>query len=294
MGNFYGHLAPGVFFIVFGVLWTVQIWKRYLKSFTKNGKPFQCELSPPVEIRGISVNVEGIFVVIFTIGGMLIEFRHIYLGGEIGITRAQHGTMYIFFLMVGIMKLLNLRLKRLLPNIDELEYVVFAMALTVEAILFKFHLMERDMLDTTIHVLLVNSIYGCIIMTLVEMVFRKQVLLALGRAFFILLQGTWFCQVAFILYSPIPAKSGVYNTKWDHEDHHQIMLTTCMYTWHLGCILIFSLCCGFLWACVYRKRGELGDTELRTVEPVTNGYMYLVNNEEEADEEHVTNDEIKG
>ena len=178
--------------------------------------------------------------------------------------------------------LLHPKLKTLLPFIEELEYVMIAMALTVEAILFKFHLVERDMLDTTIHVLLVYSIYGCIILILAEMVFRKQVLLALGRAFFMLLQGTWFCQVAFILYSPIPDQSGVYNTKWDHDNHEDIMLTTCIFTWHMGGVFLFSLSCGFMWACCYRKSGDL--TEL-TMEPVANGYTHLLHHEDADDEE---------
>ena len=66
-------------------------------------------------------------------------------------------------------------------------------------------------------------------MTLAELIFRKQVLTSLGRAYFTILQGTWFWQVAFILYNP-----STDHKEWNHSDHHDIMLTTCIYTWHVG------------------------------------------------------------
>ena len=282
MGNFYGHLAPGIFFIIFGVLWTIQTWRTYFKSFMKRGQPFRSELGPPVEIKGKTINIEAILAIVFAVVGMLVEFRHVYMGGNIGITRTQHGTMYIFFLTFAVFKLLSPRLKQFLPNAEDIEYVLLVMALTAEVLLFDFHLMERDMLDTTIHILLVYSICGGIAVTLAEMIFRNQVLLALGRAFFLLLQGNWFCQVAFILYSPIPDKSGIYNTRWDHENPDHTMFATCLYTWHIGGAFLFSFLCGLCLSCIYNKRSPTQLHQLNS-EPRVNGYVQLVNKEEDVE-----------
>ena len=282
MGNFYGHLAPGIFFIIYGVLWTILTWRLYFKSVIERGESFRSELSPPVKIKGKNINIEAIMAVVFTVVGMLVEFRHVYMGGEIGITRTQHGTMYIFFLAFAVLKLLNPRSKQFLPNVEDIEYVLLVMALAAEALLFDFHLMERDVLDTTIHILLVYSICGGIVMCLAEMFFRNQVLFALGRAFFALLQGNWFCQVAFILYSPIPDKSGVYNTRWDHKNPEHTMFATCLYTSHIGGAFLFSFLCGLCFAFVYNKKGSIQHHQLN-LEPRVNGEVQLVNKEEDVE-----------
>ena len=90
------------------------------------------------------------------------------------------------------------------------------MAYLVEGLLFSFHLMGRDMIDTSLHTLLVYTCYACAVITLLELHFRNQVLASLGRGFCTLLQGTWFIQTAFILYSPF--KSTPWNSEGNAHD----------------------------------------------------------------------------
>ena len=59
------------------------------------------------------------------------------------------------------------------------------------------------------------TITACILSTILEMRYPKQVLAALGRVGFTMLQGSWFYQVGFILYPP-------WGPKWDQEDHSQV------------------------------------------------------------------------
>ena len=282
MGSFIGHVVPGSFFVLFGAWWTFQICCKYLKSITKSGESFKCQTTYPPLFRTCTLDLEAVVALTAAVIGMLIElvFACSFRGSPIGVTNMQHATMYFFFGLLGLLGILTPVLKKMFPNIEELRYIGLAMAFTVEAILFKFHLMGRDMLDVTIHTLLLYSVYGCIIMTFAEVVFRNQVLTSLGRAYFTILQGTWFWQVAFILYNPFTD-----HKEWNHGNHEHIMLTTCIYTWHVGAVFLFSLGCGIGWACVYRRRGELGDDEL-TMEPVANGYTHLTNHED--DVEHTT------
>lgn len=68
------------------------------------------------------------------------------------------------------------------------------------------------------------------------MVYKNNVLPAICRAYFIVLQGTWLFQVGFILY-PLSFMGG-----WDQENHDQMMITTMIFTWHFaGVFLLFSL-----------------------------------------------------
>ena len=54
---------------------------------------------------------------------------------------------------------------------------------------------------------------------------RRSVLAALTRSYFVLIQGTWFCQIGFILYPPV-------GEKWNQEDHGQMMIVAILYAWH--------------------------------------------------------------
>lgn len=60
-------------------------------------------------------------------------------------------------------------------------------------------------------------------------------MLALGRTYFTFLQGTWFCQVGFILYPPR------WMFHWDKDDHEQMMIVTVIYSWHyaIAAIVMF-------------------------------------------------------
>ena len=51
-----------------------------------------------------------------------------------------------------------------------------------------------------------------------EGIWRHRVLPALGRAFFVLLQGTWLFQISFILYTP----EGWPGHHWNGNSHRQV------------------------------------------------------------------------
>ena len=194
--------------------------------------------------------------------GMLCE---LHFSLPVTVKNIQHATMYFFFGLPGLIGVLAPILNKILPNVENIKFLLVVMAYIVEAILFKFHLIGRNMLDTAVHTLLVYSIYGCIIMTLGETILSNHVLPSLGRSFFTILQGTWFWQVGYILYVG----------HFEPDNHEHIMFATCTYTWHIGGLFLFSLSCGVGLACCYRKRGEHGDAELTLAEPVANGYKHL-------------------
>lgn len=169
------------------------------------------------------------------------------------------------------------QLRPLLPNLDDVRYVSMALAFTAETLLFSFHLMGRDHLDITLHTLLIYSGYGCVIFSVLEMVYRHQLLLGVGRAFCTILMGTWFWQAGFVLYSPLkPTSSATPDNGWDHDDHSSIMMVTCVFCWHMAVIFVLSLCLALAFACWYKRQGLLPDVAL-----VNNGYSHLMNHEEE-------------
>ena len=294
MSVFWEHILPGSFFMVFGVWLIVQTWRHYFVSLTKRGQPYMSQVSYSTQCRRYSVDLMALLLCICGFLGSVTQLTHLhynpsyqeinnnsnngFVGRSLDVTTAHHVTMYCFFGLAGAFKLLHPVLKGLVPWIEEVEYLVLIMAFAVQALLFKFHLIGRDILDTMLHTYSLYCVYACIIMTFAELIFRNQVLLSLGRSYFIILSGTWLWQLAFILDSPFPG-----HVKWDPDNHDDIMLTTLMFSWHIGCVFLFSVSCGVGWVCVCRKKGKLEDAELVILEPVVNGYTHLTNQNEDVE-----------
>ena len=48
-----------------------------------------------------------------------------------------------------------------------------------------------------------------------------------------MLQGTWFIQIGFLLYNPIPG-----SIPWNGDEPESVMKVTLIFAWHMiGCIL---------------------------------------------------------
>ena len=78
------------------------------------------------------------------------------------------------------------------------EFLCNAVAFVSEFLLFQFHLLNQKELDTLIHTLLLYAIGACVISMLLELRYRESALASFARAYFTLLQGTWFWQVGVI------------------------------------------------------------------------------------------------
>ena len=99
------------------------------------------------------------------------------------------------------------------------------------------HLLYSSYILLKVHVYLLYIIYGCAACIALEAYFRESVALALGRTYFTFLQGTWFCQVGFILYPP----SWMFH--WNKDDHEQMMIVTVIYCWHYAIAAVIMFAC---------------------------------------------------
>lgn len=143
---------------------------------------------------------------------------------------AQHITMYSAFILGGIVEIILLSKKDIPRNLD---MACGFLAFSIEAFLFAFHLHSRAPLDIRLHVLLVYSIYGCMLCCALEIYNPNEILFTYGRILFTCLQGSWFWQTGFILYPPANFSFLI----WDRCNHEQVMTATMMFCWHV--ILIF-------------------------------------------------------
>ena len=161
--------------------------------------------------------VEGFIKILLCIVGICGELATAFNDGHFAyLGNGQHATMFFFFALSGFVDILVHYKVPLPPNI---EYFAVILAFIVEGILFKFHLHGRSDLDISIHTLLVIAVFSTVVSFILEVRYKDKVLVALLRAFTVLVQGTWFIQIGFILYNPLPGAQ-----PWNGEDHDMILL----------------------------------------------------------------------
>ena len=249
MGSFGGHALPGSFFIIFSVWWTWRIFSRFYNCRRNNTRftataIYNCPFLPG---RLKEWPMEGVVKIFFVFVGFSLE---IYTGfGSNGrfvnMSNGQHATMFFYFGFTGIVDIL-LYFKAPLPK--DMDYASMLLALMAEGLLFKFHLHGRTDLDVLVHTLLLYGIAANMVAVMVEMRYRHNVLSPLSRAYFLLLQGTWFWQVGWILYPPFDSSA-----RWDEEDHEQMMIATMMFTWHAIADVLFMLVIGAAVALLHKR-----------------------------------------
>ena len=172
MNVFLEHILPGTFLCVFGIWLNTQIWKNYIQSMARRTQPYTSQLSYPTKCRRCNVDSMAIILCVASVLGMITQLTHIqhstsYHKGSphMDVTTLHHVTIYFFFGLIGIFRLLHQILKRIIPQIEIVEYLVFIMALCNKALLFKFHLIGRDPLNILLHTYLLYVVYVCAIIT---------------------------------------------------------------------------------------------------------------------------------
>lgn len=234
MGTFLGHALPGTFFVMFAAWWLTQLTRRYIIC-RQRGLLFTNTASYPL-LWGAAANwpMEGIVKLTVTGVGMIGELiaatnygrarSFVFLGD------LQHVTMYAFFALSGIVDICTQRGCRCVP--PGLDYVAGALAFIGEALLFTLHLHGRSPVDVVLHKLLVAAVVSCVLTTLLECRLRCQPLIAFLRVYCVGLQGAWFWQVGFILYSPHPLFRPFMYGIYSNTDDSSISAAGVVFIWH--------------------------------------------------------------
>ena len=254
MGNFKGHVLPGSFFITFSFWWLLNILNIHFRN-SRRKKTFSREnigsLQPDVfhsttwmkcPCRKLSsFPLEPFAKATASTTGIIGELTwgnwslFNSQGGFSNLNNFAHATMFTSFLVVATVEIF--RFYRAAKTPSSLEHVLTATAYGVEGLLFYYHLHERNELDQKLHVLLYSVIFATVFVYLLESWQRNSLMLFTVRSFLVMLQGTWFVQVAFVLYGPKP---------WENIPSNQAFVAI-VFTWHvLGLLLLWLLCFGFV------------------------------------------------
>lgn len=262
MGDLIGHIFPGLLFTLCGLWWLIHMLQDYFRSRCKNQPPYRsrvwysnrCCCNFPVEGA-----VKVLVVTVGIIGETVTTFKQ--SGPFVYMPNAQHMTMYFFFGLNGAMDILAHYRFGCLPS--GIEVTTGVMAFGAEGFLFYNHLHGRPMIDVQCHMFIFYAIVAIICCVFLEIKYRDFVIPSLSRAFFTLLQGTWFVQVGFILYPPAG------RSKWDLEDHHQMMLVTLLFTWHAAVDFLASLALAAIIYAYMKRCRKLDDVMYQRVKDET-------------------------
>ena len=156
-------------------------------------------------------------------------------GGLQDVGKLYHITLYAGFLLSGIVDLVTLCLKFPFPT----STVFFGLSFLTEGLLFYFHTIGRDDLDTMVHLLLVFPISTCFIFALLRLYSPINIVINLCLGSSLLFQGTWLIQIGYFLF-------GGFVGKTESITHAHVMLTTATFSWHLlfistGVLLFYAL-----------------------------------------------------
>ncbi|XP_004440013.1 PREDICTED: transmembrane protein 45A [Ceratotherium simum simum] len=234
MGSFRGHALPGTFFFITGIWWTVKCLLKYAcKKHKRTSYLGSKALFQRIEI------LEGIILVCMALTGMLgeqfvLEGPHLALydhkeGQWVQLLSWHHFTMYFFFGLLGVMNILCFTITSLPTSLTKL---MLSNAFFVEVFVLYNHTHGREMLDIFVHQLLVLVAFVAGLVAFLELFIRTNVTVELLRTSFVLLQGSWFWQIGFVLYPP----SG--GPAWDAVDHGNIMFLTVCFCWHYALTFI--------------------------------------------------------
>ncbi|CAH1800253.1 unnamed protein product [Owenia fusiformis] len=257
MGTFMGHALPGSFFIIFASWWIINIWIRYFRSKQRgtefrSSATFKCScLCGKLGTWQVEGALKMLFCSIGLTGEMITGFDD--KGNFVNFGNAQHITMFAAF---GLSGLIDILMHHDFPIPKGMDYVGMLVAVMVEGVLFLFHLHGRKPMDIQVHILLVYVLGASIVSLLVEMYIQNSVLAALARSYCVLIQGTWFWQVGAILY---PHHVNPNASRWDEEDHEQMMITVLIFAWHMIIDFIVIIIMGAAVNCYIKRTGNCYD-----------------------------------
>nr|ACO15733.1 Transmembrane protein 45B [Caligus clemensi] len=239
MGTLIGHILPGVFFFVFGLIGIFDGFKRYFYALTRGKTPYRSQTCTKYRYKDRKTNMtreiplESILKASAALIGVVGEVvTGMTPEGIVGIHNQQHCIMYCLFGIQGMVEILVHRMesshganaKVLPPNLD---YIFGAMAFAGETLLFYWHLHGRNELDIRVHTFLIYVSLACVIFCIVELVNRSDFSIFLLRNGFTIIHGTWFVHVGFILY-PISDTA-----HWDPSSHRDLMTIPIYFILHI-------------------------------------------------------------
>jgi hypothetical protein len=139
---------------------------------------------------------------------------------------AMHIPMLLGFFLAGWVEIL-VHYKIIFPR--RITQIMAALAFAMETLTMVFHTDERSILEAHIHRLLGMTMVCSTIVAIGECFMPNNFSFILARSYFMLTQGTWLFQSAFVLW---PLAANPYFT-WDPNSNDSVLYATMCFGFHM-------------------------------------------------------------
>ena len=250
-GHIMGHVVPGTIFLLLGFWWLCNVVYDVLISQlehtdldTDKARPYKSKtwyrLRRPLTGRCTLCKHLGepFMKIAWSLMGAIMELTSARWtlfddqGDFKDVNNFAHATMFGFFALTGVVDLLQFIGVLRSKHFSSLGHILMAMAFLVEGFLFYFHLDGRNKLDSHAHSIVYSICFATTLVLLLETIWMDSGILGLARCFLVLLQGTWFYQVAFMLFGP---------RKWSSKSKEAARFVPVAFAWH--CLLLLIVLC---------------------------------------------------
>ena len=274
-GHVMGHLVPGTFFLLCGFWWLFNVVYDVLISQSERvdeARPYKSKtwygIRRPLTGRCVRCKHFGepLVKIAMSLSGVFMELTgaHWTLFNDKGdfehesINNFSHATMFAFFGLTGVVDILQTIGTIRSKHFGGLGHVLMAMAFFVEGLLFYYHLDGRNALDSHAHCIVYSICFATTLVLLLETIWMDSGVLGLARCFLVLLQGTWFYQVTFMLYGP---------RKWSKKSKAAAMFVPIAFAWHcLMLLIVFCIALTLGRRCIGGGRNCTSDCEAISME----------------------------
>ena len=248
-GNVTGHLVPGTMFILTGLWWLYNVVYDIVNAQSSRlgeAQPYTSRIwyAPRIISRNrcsqLKAILEPLVKICLGLVGSLMELTgaHWTLYDENGdfehesMNNFSHATMFSFFVLSGVIDIMQHFGLISGRHLSKVGHLIMALAFFVEGFLFYFHLDGRSALDSHAHSIVYFLCFSTSVTYVAESIWVECGMLGLLRCFLVILQGSWFFQIAFMLYGP---------RKWSEKSHAAAMLAPVAFAWHCLVIVVFCL-----------------------------------------------------
>ncbi|KAM6166235.1 transmembrane epididymal protein 1 [Erethizon dorsatum] len=240
MGNFVGHVYPGLFLVFYGLYQATVVSKAVIfndsllyPSCPPKSKGRWASLWK-ISFGGWAKIAAGILLIVYDVScveeGIRLMSREMpprFMYPK----EWQHLTMFALLTLNGCADVMS---KNMLPQrCVVLEKGTLVLSFYELLLLLVAHVKDSSGVELQLHCLLILVVFLLMVVLTAELWAPEMIRLWLIETFLVLMMGSWLVQAGFILYKPI---SGY---PWDDDDISDIMFVTTFFCWH---VMVNALC----------------------------------------------------
>ncbi|ERE73639.1 transmembrane epididymal protein 1A [Cricetulus griseus] len=285
MGDFIGHICPGLFLVFYGLYKAIVVSRAmifhdsllYPSSLSKSKGRW--DRLRQIAHTGWLKTVTGCLLIVYEVNCVEGELRFMNNGMPPRFMYPkewQHLTMFILLTLDGCVEIVSKNVLR--QRCVILERGSTVLGFYVLLMLLLSHIKDSSGVELQVHSLLVLVVFLLMLVLTAELWDPKMFHLWMIETFLFLMMGSWLIQAAFILFRPI---SGY---PWEDDDISDIMFVTTFFCWH---VMINALCLlgiygiSSFWHCFYNPSLRLMGSKEALYHESSSGTFYRLLQEAE-------------